>query len=203
MLGAIGPDRAALVSSGNTALPPVGSSASAWHALSGFNAVEHAVVSEGVRMPIEVGAEAPDFVLKNQNNQEVRLSDFRGSKNVLLVFYPLAFTGTCQGELCQLRDNLNDFVNDDVQVLTVSVDSIYSHKVWADQEGYEFPLLADFWPHGAVAQAYGVFNEERGFANRGTFLIDQSGIVRFAELNQPGEARDQNAWRKALADLTA
>jgi peroxiredoxin (alkyl hydroperoxide reductase subunit C) len=154
-------------------------------------------------MPIEVGAEAPDFVLKDQNNQEVRLSDFRGQKSVLLVFYPLAFTGTCQGELCQVRDNLNDFVNDDVQVLTVSVDSSYSHKVWADREGYEFPLLADFWPHGAVAQAYGVFNEERGFANRGTFLIDQAGIVRFAELNQPGEARDQNAWRKALADLTA
>jgi peroxiredoxin (alkyl hydroperoxide reductase subunit C) len=154
-------------------------------------------------MPIEVGAEAPDFVLKDQNNQEVRLSGFRGQKSVLLVFYPLAFTGTCQGELCQVRDNLNDFVNDDVQVLTVSVDSSYSHKVWADREGYEFPLLADFWPHGAVAQAYGVFNEERGFANRGTFLIDQAGIVRFAELNQPGEARDQNAWRKALADLTA
>jgi peroxiredoxin (alkyl hydroperoxide reductase subunit C) len=90
-----------------------------------------------------------------------------------------------------------------VQVLTVSVDSSYSHKVWADREGYEFPLLADFWPHGAVAQAYGVFNEERGFANRGTFLIDQAGTVRFAELNQPGEARDQNGWRKALADLTA
>jgi peroxiredoxin len=152
-------------------------------------------------MPIEVGAAAPDFVLKDQNNQEVRLSDFRGVKNVLLVFYPLAFTGTCQGELCQVRDNLGDFVNDDVQLLAVSVDSSYSHRIWADREGYEFPLLADFWPHGGVAQAYGVFNSERGFANRGTFLIDRSGIVRFAEMNLPGEARDQNAWRKALAEL--
>jgi peroxiredoxin (alkyl hydroperoxide reductase subunit C) len=150
-------------------------------------------------MPIEVGAAAPDFVLKDQNNQEVRLSDFRGQKNVLLVFYPLAFTGTCQGELCQVRDNLNDFSNDNVQVLTVSVDSPYSHKVWATEQGYEFPLLADFWPHGAVAQAYGVFNEEKGFANRGTVLIDRDGIVRYTEMNLPGEARDQDAWRKALA----
>src|SRR5262249_35664635 len=123
-------------------------------------------------MPIEVGAAAPDFVLKDQNNQEVRLSDFRGAKNVLLVFYPLTFTGISQGELCQVRDNLGDFVNDSVQLLAISVDSSYSHRIWADREGYEFPLLADFWPHGEVAQAYGVFNEERGFANRGTFLID-------------------------------
>jgi mycoredoxin-dependent peroxiredoxin len=152
-------------------------------------------------VPIEVGAVAPDFVLRNQNNQEVRLSDFRGRRNVLLVFYPLAFTGTCQGELCAVRDNLSDFANDDVQVLTVSVDSPFSHKVWADREGYDFPLLSDFWPHGAVAQAYGVFNEERGFANRGTFLIDRDGVVRFAEMNEPGQARDQDGWRKALAQL--
>ena len=152
-------------------------------------------------MPIEVGAEAPDFALKDQNNQEVRLSDFRGRQNVLLVFYPLAFTGTSQGELCQVRDNLTDFVNDDVQVLTVSVDSPYSHKVWAEREGYTFPLLADFWPHGAVATAYGVFDARRGIANRGTFVIDRSGIVRFSEMTGPGEARDQNGWRKALAAL--
>ena len=90
-------------------------------------------------MPIEVGAEAPDFVLKDQNNQEVRLSDFRGRKTVLLVFYPLAFTGTCQGELSEVRDNLDEYVNDDVQVLTVSVDSVYSHKVWAERAGLRVP----------------------------------------------------------------
>jgi peroxiredoxin len=154
-------------------------------------------------MPIEVGAEAPDFLLRDQNNQEVRLSDYRERQHVLLVFYPLAFTGTCQGELCEVRDNLNEYVNDEVQVLTVSVDSVFSHKVWAEREGFEFPLLSDFWPHGAVAQAYGVFNAERGFANRGTFIIDKAGVVRFAEHNLPGEARDQLAWRKALAELTA
>jgi mycoredoxin-dependent peroxiredoxin len=152
-------------------------------------------------MPIRVGDEAPDFVLKDQNNQRVRLSDFRGERNVLLVFYPLAFTGTCQGELCAVRDHLNDFVNESVQVLTVSVDSSPAHKVWAEREGYQFPLLADFWPHGEVARTYGVFNEERGYANRGTFIIDRSGVVRFAEELSPGESRDQDGWRKALAAL--
>ncbi|MGA8116894.1 MAG: peroxiredoxin [Actinocatenispora sp.] len=154
-------------------------------------------------MPIEVGASAPDFVLKDQNNQEVRLSDFRGDKNVLLVFYPLAFTGVCQGELCEVQENLNQYQTDGLQVLSVSVDSPYTHKVWAEREGFEFPLLADFWPHGATAQAYGVFNDAAGIANRGTFLIDKAGTVRFAEMNMPGEARDQGAWRKALADLPA
>jgi mycoredoxin-dependent peroxiredoxin len=153
-------------------------------------------------MPIEVGTEAPDFTLRDQNGQEVQLSSFRGAKNVLLVFYPLAFTGTCQGELCSLRDNLNDFVNDAVATLTISVDSSPSHKVWAEREGYQFPLLADFWPHGAVAQAYGVFNFERGYANRGTFLVDKAGIVRFAEMTGPGQARDQDGWRKAISELT-
>ncbi|WP_027340988.1 peroxiredoxin [Hamadaea tsunoensis] len=150
---------------------------------------------------LPVGSVAPDFVLKDQNNQEVRLADFRGRKNVLLVFYPLAFTGTCQGELCLIRDNLNDFANESTQVLSISVDSPYAHKVWATEQGYEFPLLADFWPHGAVASAYGVFNPDRGFANRGTFVIDTDGIIRYAEMNLPGEARDQDAWRKALAAL--
>ncbi len=150
-------------------------------------------------MPIEVGAEAPDFVLKDQNNQEVRLADFRGRRVVLLVFYPLAFTGLCQGELTEVRDNLDAYQNDDVQVLTVSVDSVFAHKVWAEREGFQFPLLADFWPHGAVARAYGVFDENTGVANRGTFVIDKAGIVRFAEMNQPGERRDQEGWRKALA----
>ncbi|GIE29939.1 peroxiredoxin [Actinoplanes italicus] len=152
-------------------------------------------------MPIEVGAEAPDFVLKDQNNQEVRLRDFRGRKAVLLVFYPLAFSRRCHGELTEIQKNLADYANDGVQVLTVSVDSAYSHKVWADQENFDFPLLADFWPHGGVALAYDVFDAERGFANRGTFLIDRAGTIAYAEMNGPGEARDQTAWRTALAAL--
>jgi peroxiredoxin (alkyl hydroperoxide reductase subunit C) len=146
------------------------------------------------------GAVAPDFVLRDQNNQETRLSSFQGSRNVLLVFYPFAFTGTCQSELCSVRDHLNDFVNDSVQVLSVSVDSVFSHKVWADQQGYDFPLLADFWPHGAVAQSYGVFDFDRGCARRGTFIIDTTGIIRFAEVSLTG-ARDQDKWRDVLAAL--
>lgn len=151
-------------------------------------------------MLVEAGATAPDFLLRDQNNQEVRLSDFLGSKNVLLVFYPFAFTGTCQSELCAIRDNLNDFVNETTQILSISVDTVFAHKVWADQQGYQFPLLADFWPHGEVARAYGVFNEDKGFSHRGTFIIDKSGIVRYSEMILAG-ARDQDKWRKELAAL--
>jgi peroxiredoxin len=150
---------------------------------------------------IEVGEPAPDFTLKDQNNEEVTLSAFRGQQAVLIVFYPLAFTGICTGELCVVRDDMSSFQNDDVQVLTVSVDSAYTHKVFSEREGYEFPLLSDFWPHGAVAKAYGVFNDITGFANRGTFLVDKEGIVRFAEMNGPGEGRDANDWREAIKSL--
>jgi peroxiredoxin (alkyl hydroperoxide reductase subunit C) len=152
-------------------------------------------------MPPEVGASALDFALKDQNNQEVRLRDFHNRKAVLLVFYPLTFTGTCQGELTGIRDNLGLYANDMVQVLAVSVDSVYSHKVWSMQEGFDFPLLADFWPHGAVAQQYGVFNTEAGFANRGTFLIDRAGVIRYAEEIGPGQSRDRTPWDKAIAAL--
>lgn len=152
-------------------------------------------------MPLAVGSTAPDFTLKDQNNQEVTLSSFRGEKNVLLVFYPLAFTGTCQGELCQVRDELPKFQNEDTAILAVSVCPSPTHKVWAAEQGYVFPLLADFWPHGAVAQSYEVFNSDAGFANRGTFVIDRSGTIVFSEMNGPGEPRDQSAWDAALKAL--
>jgi mycoredoxin-dependent peroxiredoxin len=150
---------------------------------------------------ISVGEHAPDFTLKDQNNEDVSLSQFSGKQAVLLVFYPLAFTGICTGELCRVRDDLPTFQNDDVQVLTISVDSPYSHKVFSEREGYEFPLLSDFWPHGGVAQAYGVFNEVTGFANRGTFLVDTAGVVRFAEMNSPGDGRDPADWEAAIKAL--
>jgi peroxiredoxin len=149
---------------------------------------------------VDVGSKAPEFELKDANNQKVSLSSLVGEKKpVLLVFYPFAFSGICTGELCQLRDDFSAF--EGVQVLGVSVDTPFSLKKWAEQEGYDFPLLSDFWPHGEVAQAYGVFNEKAGMANRGTFLIDVEGVVRFAEVNGPGEARDQEAWKKAIASL--
>lgn len=150
---------------------------------------------------LEVGAQAPDFTLKDQNQQPVTLSSFRGDKNVLLVFFPLAFTGICQGELDQVRDHLPDYQNDDAVVLAISVGPPPTHKIWATESGFLFPVLSDFWPHGAVSQDYGVFNSDTGFPNRGTFVIDKSGIIRFAEMKQPGEARDQQLWLDALGAL--
>lgn len=148
---------------------------------------------------VDVGSKAPEFTLKDYNNEKVSLSSLYATKPVLLVFYPFAFSGICTGELCQLRDDFSSF--EGVQVVGVSVDTPFSLKVWAEQEGYQFPLLSDFWPHGEVAKAYGVFFEKAGMASRGTFLIDQEGVVRFAEVNQPGEARDQETWKKAIASL--
>lgn len=153
---------------------------------------------------LAVGAVAPDFTLRDQDQQPVTLSDYRagkGEKNVLLVFFPLAFTGICQGELDQLRDQLPNYVNDDSVALAISVGPPPTHKVWAAESGFLFPVLSDFWPHGAVSQAYGVFNDDTGFANRGTFVVDRSGIIGFAEMKQPGEARDQQLWVDALTAL--
>jgi peroxiredoxin (alkyl hydroperoxide reductase subunit C) len=152
-------------------------------------------------MAPQVGSEAPDFTLRNQNNEEVTLSSFRGKQNVLVVFYPFAFSGICTGELCAVRDDLGSFQNEDVQILAVSVDHPFALKAWSQAEKYDFPLLSDFWPHGAVAKEYGVFEDTRGMAVRGTFLVDKSGVIRFAEVNAPGEARDQSAWKKALASV--
>ncbi|MDD4865796.1 MAG: peroxiredoxin [Mycobacterium sp.] len=152
---------------------------------------------------LPVGATAPDFALRDQNQQRVTLSGYRGSKNVLLVFFPLAFTGICQGELDQVRDHLSDFESGDRAVLAISVGPPPTHKIWATQSGFTFPVLSDFWPHGEVSRAYGVFNDEAGYPNRGTFVVDRSGIVRFAQMNQPGEARDQRQWTDALAALAA
>jgi peroxiredoxin (alkyl hydroperoxide reductase subunit C) len=152
-------------------------------------------------MPIQVGQEAPDFELKDQDGQARRLSDYRGKKNVVLVFYPLAFSGICTGELCQLRDDLTSFDNEETTTLAVSVDSPYTLKAFAEREGYQFGLLSDFWPHGGVAKAYGVFNEERGFAIRGTFVVDRQGVVRHITIHQPSEPRDPEEYRRALAEL--
>ncbi len=150
---------------------------------------------------VDVGDEAPDFELPDQDRRPVRLSSFRGQKNVVLVFYPLAFTGTCQGELCAIRDELEDFSGDDVVTLAVSCDSTAVHKKWADEQGYAFPLLADFWPHGDVARAYGVFQEDFGIALRGTFIIDKQGRVASTVVNGIGDARSNDDYRAVLSRL--
>lgn len=152
-------------------------------------------------MAVEIGSKAPEFELKTQHGETVKLSDFQGSKNVVLLFYPFSFTGVCTGELCALRDELPTFVNDDTQLLAVSCDSMFTQKVFAEREGLEYPVLSDFWPHGEVARAYGVFNEEKGCAVRGTFIIDKQGVVRWSVVNALPDARDLNDYVKALGTL--
>ena len=152
-------------------------------------------------MAIEAGTKAPDFELKDQHGQVVKLSDFRGAKNVVLLFYPFAFTGVCTGELCALRDQLPKFVNDNVQLLAVSNDSPFSLRVFAEQESLEYPLLSDFWPHGETSRRYGIFDEEKGCALRGTFIIDKEGVVRWTVVNDLPDARDLNEYVKALDTL--
>jgi mycoredoxin-dependent peroxiredoxin len=153
-------------------------------------------------MAVEVGQQAPDFELKDQHGTPVRLSDFQGRKNVVLVFYPLAFSGVCSGELCALRDDFPEVTRDDVELLTVSVDSTFVLRTWADRDGFTFRLLSDFWPHGAVAKLYGVFDEDKGVATRGTFIIDKSGQIRWMVMNPIPQARDIADYKKALADLS-
>jgi peroxiredoxin len=152
-------------------------------------------------MPIEVGQEAPDFTLKDQNGSEVTLSSFRGSKNVVIVFYPFSFTGTCTGELCEIRDHLEAFENDDTVTVAISCDSPFTQKIFALQESYTFPVLSDFWPHGATAIKYGVFLEDKGAATRGSFIVDKDGIVRWTVIHGLGEARDRAEYEKVLASL--
>ena len=149
----------------------------------------------------DIGDEAPDFALRDQHGQVHRLSDYRGRSNVLLVFYPFAFTGVCTGEMCALRDEFHVPRGDGLTVLALSCDSVGTLRAFAEREGLEFPLLSDFWPHGAVASAYGVFNDALGAPDRGTFLIDRDGIVRWTVRTELGQARDITAYEKAIAEL--
>ena len=146
-----------------------------------------------------VGSIAPDFTLRDQFGQSVTLSALRGGSAVAVVFFPLAFTGTCTGELCELRDNLSIFRAAGVTLLAVSVDSTATLREFAERESYDFTLLADFWPHGEVARRYGAFIDEKGYATRATVLVDAEGIVRASFAVPPGEARPLAAYREAIA----
>lgn len=154
-------------------------------------------------MALNVGDIAPDFTLDNQFGESIHLAEVLTKKPVALVFFPLAFSGICTGELCELRDNLNVFKNSDVELIGISIDSKFALKAWAEKEGYDFSIVADFWPHGAVAQQYGVFLEDKGFANRGTFVIGQDGVIAGAIVTEPGQARDFSAYTEAIAALSA
>ena len=154
-------------------------------------------------MALQAATVAPDFELPDQFGRHVRLSDFRGIRPVALIFFPLAFSSTCTGELCELRDNLALFRSRDVELIGVSVDSKAALRAWAEQEDYDFTLLADFWPHGEVAREYGVFLENKGFATRASFLIDAQGVIRSSIITEPGTARDLTDYRTALESLAA
>ena len=131
----------------------------------------------------------------------MKLSSFAGQKNVVLVFYPLAFSGVCSGEMAAMRDEFPEVSRDDVELLTVSVDSGYALRAWDNAEDFGFGMLSDFWPHGAVAKSYGVFDENLGIATRGTFVIDKNGVVRWKVVNPVPQARDIAEYQKALAEL--
>jgi peroxiredoxin len=152
-------------------------------------------------MTLIIGDHAPDFELINQFGETVKLSDFRGKKPVVLVFYPLSFSGICTGELCEIRDNFAKFENENVELLAISVDSKFVQKQFAEHEGYKFSVLADFWPHGAVAKAYDVFIEDAGISNRATFVINKDGELVSKFVTAPGQARSLGEYDRALASL--
>ncbi len=153
-------------------------------------------------MPLEVGRLAPDFTLRDQHGQDVTLSSFRGQKAVVVMFYPYAFSRVCTGELCAVRDSLPTFETDDVAVLAVSCDPMFTLRAFADADGLTFPLLSDFWPHGEVARAYGVLDETRGCPRRSTFIVDRDGVLRWSVHNDLADARDLEEQARVLARVT-
>ena len=141
-------------------------------------------------MAVEAGQQAPDFDLQVNADTRVRLEDFRGEKNVLLVFHPYAFTGICEAESCDIQDNLERYREAETEVVFVSCDAWPARKAWKKELGHDYTFASDFWPHGAAAQAYGVFEEAGGIAVRGTFLIGKDGVVKWALVHAPGERRE-------------
>lgn len=149
-------------------------------------------------MHAAVGEVAPDFELINQHGEAVKLSSFRGKSPVVLVFYPLSFSGTCTGELCEIRDNFSMFSDARVELLAISVDSKFVQAKFAEAEGYDFQLLADFWPHGAVTKLFGAFLEEKGHGTRVTVVIDSAGVIKARFETSPGQARSLADYKNAL-----
>ena len=150
---------------------------------------------------VKIGDQAPDFSLRDQNGHTIGLSDLSGAP-ILMVFFPFAFSRVCGGELGALRDE-PALRAEGLQLLAISCDPMFSLRSMAEADKLDFPVLSDFWPHGAAAQAFGCFNDTAGMANRGTFLVDAEGRIAFAEVNSPGDARAQTGWKDAVAALAA
>ncbi|NYG55592.1 peroxiredoxin [Nocardioides perillae] len=139
---------------------------------------------------LRIGGPAPDFTLRDQFGQDVTLSSFRGHKAVAVFFYPFAFSGVCTGEMAGIRDHLADFLTFDTEVLAISCDPVYAVRAFADADGLNFPLLSDFWPHGAVSRSFEVFDERRGCPHRSSYVVDKQGVLRWAVHNAAPEGRD-------------
>jgi mycoredoxin-dependent peroxiredoxin len=152
-------------------------------------------------MTLEIGRPAPDFELRDQHGQPVSLASFRGTQAVTVMFYPYAFSSVCTGELCAVRDRLPTFSSEDVQIVAVSCDPMFSLRAFAEQDGLTFPLLSDFWPHGEVARSYGVFNDKRGCADRSTFIVDKAGVLQWMVHNEMPQARDLEEQARVLAAI--
>ncbi|WP_181311342.1 peroxiredoxin [Nocardioides campestrisoli] len=150
-----------------------------------------------------LGGPAPDFTLRDQFGQDVSLSDYRGRKAVAILFYPYAFSGVCTGEMAAVRDRLAEFMTFDTEVLAISCDPVYSLRAFADQDGLNFPLLSDFWPHGEVARAYEVFDETKGAPRRSSYVIGPDGVVRWSVHNALPQGRDLDEHLARLREAVA
>ncbi|WP_082104483.1 redoxin domain-containing protein [Demequina soli] len=144
-----------------------------------------------------VGQPAPEFRMTDTHGRTVASSSLAGTA-YLLVFVPFAFSDTCTNELIDLRSAEDLLGRDDLRVIVVSCDSVYTLKAWADTHSYKADLLSDFWPHGDVSRHFGVFNPHKGLAGRGSFLVDAEGVVRWAIVNPEGEARELAEYRGAV-----
>jgi len=150
---------------------------------------------------LSLGGSAPDFTLRDQFGADVTLSSYRGTKAVALLFFPYAFSGVCSGEMASIRDRLDEFMTFDTEVLAISCDPVYSLRAFADHDGLNFPLLSDFWPHGAVSSAYDVFDEAKGSPRRSSYVVDRDGTVRWSVHNANPEGRDLEEHLRQLRAL--
>ena len=150
---------------------------------------------------LSLGGPAPDFTLRDQFGQDVRLSSYRGTKAVVIFFYPYAFSGVCTGEMAGIRDRLDEFLTFDTEVLAISCDPVYALRAFADQDGLNFPLLSDFWPHGEVSRSFDVFDEKKGCSRRSSYVVDKDGMVRWAVHNAMPEGRDLDEHLNQLTVL--
>ena len=151
--------------------------------------------------PIQVGQKAPDFTLKDQDKNDVTLSSFRGKKNVVLAFFPMAFSSFCSSENACFQSDMAQFNHLDAQLLGISIDSVYAQKAFADKLGVKYPLLADFHPKGAAASKFGLYLEDAGFTNRATVIVDKEGVVRYVKTYDIPSQRDNKEIVQALEGL--